>query len=166
MHFFMYASVCSCMCVCARACMHVFVCVRVCMCLCVCACVCACACACVHVCVCVQCSPNICLHLSLQQQYHKHISVSYLQIIMVHFTAATLRPLVLYSEKQRPYTGYICSIYHSKQYSMYVHTELGGEGQYVSWCFMPSQPVWLYPGSIKTTHHQRSQSAKCTRLNS
>ena len=126
-----YVHVCisSCMplyvhaCVCARACMHVFVCVRVCMCLRVC------ACACVHVCVCVQCSPNICLHLSLQQQYHKHISVSYLQIIMVHFTAATLRPLVLYSEKQRPYTGYICSIYHSKQYSMYVHTELGGEGQ-------------------------------------
>ena len=73
-------------------------------------------------------------------------SVSYLQIIKVYFTAATLRLLVLYSEKQQPYTGYICSIYHSKQYSTYVHIGLGGEGQYVSWSFTPSQPVCLYQG--------------------
>ena len=75
-------------------------------------------------------------------------SVSYLQIIMVYFTAATLWLLVLYSEKQQPYTGYICSIYHSKQYSTYVHIGLGGEGQYVSWSFTPRQPVCLYQGWV------------------
>ena len=146
----MYASVCACMCVCRRACMHVFVHVRVCMC--VCACVCACVRECVHayvcVCVCV-CVRNVvqtyvCIFRSPIVSQTQ--SVSYLQIKMVYFTAATLQPLVLYSEKQQPYAGYICSIYHSKQYSMYVHTGLGGEGQYVSWSFTPSQPVCLYQG--------------------